>query len=207
MKICYTILLLIAIFAVAYGSYILTYTPQCDGIDVSHHNRRTNLQDGSQPKFMIAKATEGATRRDPKFNHYRNEARQKGMKFGAYHYLKTGKSAKEQFENFKNTVGKDIDIIPVLDVEQTNNKALSPKAMRRLVDEYSALCKEYYGVKPIIYCNEGYRFKYFLGSGYKMWICNWKTRPLLPCTIHQYTDNRDRLDYNCLQGDLSDILL
>lgn len=197
---------------VAAGVYTvdrLAYTPTMDGIDVSHHNVDHGfIMPEPEPRFIIAKATEGSVMRDRNFIELRRIARFADAMFGAYHFLSTATPASIQFANYVETVGDNIDIIPILDVEKhAGMRNLSRKEMRALVREWSRLCKERYGEYPIIYCTDLYRIRYFLDFPNKFWICNLWTKPLTPAVIHQYTHNGNTLDYDHLLVPLSDILL
>ena len=88
-----------------------------DGIDISHHNV---VHDWNKVKvgFIYAKATEGKSHRDTKFVRFRHNAMKRDIPFGAYHFLSTDVSAKQQFRNFKNVVPKgSTTLIPMLDIE------------------------------------------------------------------------------------------
>lgn len=193
----------------------LSYKPSCDGIDVSHYNYITSKARGApdsysaveNSSFLIAKATEGRTFIDSKYTIHKQFARSKGIKFGAYHFLSRGTPAKDQFEHFKKVVGKDIDLIPCLDVEKHNNKNWGFSQVRSYVKEWSELCKEYYGVYPIIYCTDLYRIAFFFDMPNQFWINNWFCKPLTRCAIHQFTHNDETLDYNCLNTDINYITL
>lgn len=187
----------------------MLYSPVMDGIDVSHHNVDNGFTMPSPaPRFIIAKATEGSVSRDPSFVELRRMARRSGAMFGAYHFLSTETPATMQFQNFEQVVGDNIDIIPILDVERHDGmRNLTVSEMRHLVRQWSKLCRERYGVEPIIYCNDWYRVKYFLDFPNRFWICNLICKPLTPAAIHQYTHNGNTLDYNHLMVPMSDILL
>ncbi|MBD5297632.1 MAG: hypothetical protein HDS21_06095 [Bacteroides sp.] len=192
----------------------LTYHPVCDGIDVSHYNYITSK--GCVPDsysavdsstFIIAKATGGASLKDSKFGAHRRYAKAKDIKFGAYHFLTREVSAKEQFEHFKSVVGYDIDIIPCLDVEKYGGKNWTYSQVRKYVKEWSELCREHYGVDPIIYCTDLYRIAFFYDMPNQFWINNWYFKPLISCAIHQYSNNGETLDYNYLNTSINNILL
>lgn len=204
-----TLVILGGIFAYRH----FTYHPVCMGIDVSHHN---NILSGNAPEtyknldslqFLIAKSTQGSGFVDDKFEKHRRFARQNGWKFGAYHFLTREHDASEQFENFRKAVGKDIDIIPCLDIERYDEKAWGRSEARKQLKEWNERCKAYYGVYPIVYCNEFYRIAYFHDMPNKFWISNWVTKPLLPCAIHQYTSNDETLDYDYLPFPIESILM
>ncbi|MDE6236584.1 MAG: glycoside hydrolase family 25 protein [Muribaculaceae bacterium] len=191
-----------------------TYHPVCSGIDVSHYNHitskgrvPTSYSVADSSLFIIAKATEGSTLKDSKFYVHRQYARNKNIKFGAYHFLTRGASPKEQFEHFKRVVGHNIDIIPCLDVERYANKTWTYSQARKYVKEWSKLCKEHYGVNPIIYCTDWYRIVFFYDMPNQFWINNWYFKPLTACAIHQYTNNGETLDYNHLNTNINNLLL
>lgn len=76
-----------------------------DGIDISHHNK---VKDWSKVNvgFIYAKATEGKSHRNTKYKSYRRNAMKRKIPFGAYHFLNTAVSAKQQLDNFKEVVPK-----------------------------------------------------------------------------------------------------
>lgn len=185
------------------------YNPTCNGIDVSHYNDidRLSADIVADLQFIIAKATEGSTLVDRKYKKHRAFAVSKNIKFGAYHFLTKQSPVSEQFEHFKNTVGKDIDIVPCVDIEKVNNKHWGMKEARKAIKEWSELCKEYYGKYPIIYCNDFYRIAYFYDMPNQFWITNWHFRPLTKCAIHQFSNNNETLDYNYLNININEICL
>ena len=193
----------------------LRYSPTCDGIDVSHYNYITTKSSNvpssysaiGQSTFLIAKATEGTTIIDSKYNTHKQFARTKNLKFGAYHFLSKTSSAKDQFEHFKRVVGKDIDLVPCLDVERYNHSDWSLSQVRSYVKEWSELCMDYYGVYPIIYCTDLYRWVFFFDMPNQFWINNTLCKPLTKCVIHQFSHNDETLDYNHLMTDITDIML
>ncbi len=183
----------------------------CHGVDLSHYNdidsKHKAFQVLDNVQFIIAKATEGKLIVDEKFKKHRKYARKHDKKFGAYHFLTMRTPVKDQFENYKRVVGKDIDILPIVDIEKNNGVDWSKKQAREYAQEWIKLCKEYYGVEPIIYCTERYRNKFFPDFSNPFWIANWNGTPSRAHVIHQYTDNRNVLDYNRLNVPLTQILL
>lgn len=131
-----------------------------DGIDISHHNR---VRDWSKVNvgFIYAKATEGKSHRDSKYKSYRRNAMKRKIPFGAYHFLNTKVSAKEQFNNFKSVVPKgSTDLIPMLDVEDVLNSKRSET--QAIFGEWIELCHEYYGSYPIVYCSPQFVYHVYL---------------------------------------------
>lgn len=190
------------------GVSFFNYTPTFDGVDLSHHNRIEHHSEKiANVAFMIAKATEGSDWVDPTYKKHKKYATKHDIKFGAYHFLSKTSPISDQFNLFRKTVGKDIDIIPCVDIEKTAGKHWSRRQARKAIKEWSDSCLSYYGRYPIIYCNDYYRIFYFLDMPNPFWISNWHTRPLTNCVIHQYTSNDETLDYNHLMTDLTNILL
>lgn len=207
--ICSVILILGAIFAYRH----FTYHPVCMGIDVSHYN---DILSDNAPEayknldsieFLIAKATQGKGFVDSKYKRHRHLARKNNLKFGAYHFLTREHSVADQFDNFKKVVGNDIDIIPCLDIERYDDNHWTRGEARAKLKEWNEKCKEYYGTYPIVYCNEFYRLVYFPDMPNKFWICNWTTKPFLDCSIHQFKNNDETLDYNYLPFSIENILI
>lgn len=87
------------------------------GVDVSHHQNGLTLQAvvDSGCEFVYAKATEGATYRDPMFEAWRKGAERHGLLFAAYHFV-SDRPAAAQVANYAATV-RDKTIPVVLDVE------------------------------------------------------------------------------------------
>lgn len=136
---------------------------KADGYDISHHNKNIKW-DKLKVKFVYLKATQGIKFVDPKYNEYKTKAKQSQMLVGAYHFMNPKQSGKSQFQHFKSVVGKDIDLIPVLDVEV-------PEISDRDLLEFITECEKYYGVKPMIYARIDYYYKYYATfAGCKLWL-------------------------------------
>ena len=185
-------------------------------IDISHHNTDVEAKlEKYKPHIVIAKASEGVSFKDPKFNDYFQLCQKRKILFGAYHFLSFDKDIKNQFQNFCSVVkvGNNqykIALKPVLDVERNSGKQTpEAKEIRRMVKEFGQLCYKEFGCYPIIYCNEIYRWYYFAYGfrEYTFWIRNTIAVPLLPCAIHQYKEDKGiNLDFNRI-NDISQILM
>lgn len=165
------------------------------GIDVSHHNDNVlGYIENNEVNYIIAKASEGVTLQDKKYEQHRRLAENKKILFGAYHFLNFNTSARDQFENFKNVAKKQhLDLKPVLDVELYGKKLYPEKShLRALVKEFGELCYNEYGCYPMIYCNEDFKIRYFLTgfSEYPIWICNYVTNNINGCDMQQYKIDR-----------------
>lgn len=131
------------------------HKPVVHGIDVSHHNdlQWEQIERFKDLQFLYAKATEGATFQDDKFEHHRQFAHEHGIKFGAYHFLSTTTPIGQQFANFKNVAGR-CDCLPMLDIEGWRLLRLDSLVLQQMVDEWIDSCQSNWGVKTIIYCSE-----------------------------------------------------
>ena len=129
-----------------------------DGIDVSHHNGTIDWGEVAKEKriqFVYIKATEGRSRKDHAYKRNIRQARAQGLKCGAYHFMSSRSSAKDQFANFASVVDKqEMDLVPVIDIEPSGCKGWSRSEIRENLQEFIQLCKEHYGVSPIIYTSE-----------------------------------------------------
>ena len=152
------------------------------GLDLSAHNGDIDfsLLAADSIDFVVLKATEGATFKDPKFHHNYLAARKAGIRnIGAYHFFKFGTDGKMQGINLLNSlVGKTLELPLVIDLEEWTN----PKNMHtdsivvRLQDMIDYL--ESNGHKLIFYIweNELVRDRF---TDYPLWICSF-TKPPLP---------------------------
>ena len=120
-----------------------------DGIDISHHNRVTDW-DKVKVGFIYAKATEGKSHKDRKYQSYRRNAVKRGIPFGAYHFLSTDIAYEQQFQNFRNSVPKgSTTLLPMLDIE--GELPIPDDSLKSLVGGWIRECHEYYRVYPILY--------------------------------------------------------
>ena len=186
-----------------------------DGIDLSHHNTVTDW-DKVNVKFVYAKATEGKSHKDSKFNSYRRNATKRGIPFGAYHFLSTNVSAKKQFQNFKNVVPKgSTTLIPMLDIE--GRLSISNDSLHALVGGWIKECHDYYGVYPLLYFSPSL-YKRLMGTP-NFWKCQiwfgaidsrWDMITFHTAKIVQFKMDKvdgimGRIDCNHLNGSLDDI--
>ena len=122
------------------------------GIDVSHHQGDINWNKVAKEPigFVYIKATEGETYVDSKFKKNIVGAKKVGLPVGVYHYFRMTSRAHKQFKNFYNTVKKyKIDLIPMVDVETSDDK--STKVLQDSLDVFISLVKAKFGVSPMIY--------------------------------------------------------
>ncbi|MBP3726228.1 MAG: glycoside hydrolase family 25 protein [Bacteroidaceae bacterium] len=158
------------------------------GIDISHHqgdidwDALHNAMVAKCPlRFILVKATEGKSYVDPKFKENFVHARDYGYLRGAYHYLSTKSTAREQAEFFIKTVRlEEGDLPPVLDVEE-RPADMSLLDFQREVLTWLHLVEEHYGVKPILYTYYKFKENYLNDSrfdDYPFWIAHYYVRHL-----------------------------
>ena len=135
------------------------------GIDVSHYQgeidwevlRNQGTIDDCPIRFVMIKATEGATKVDENFEDNFFQAREYGFTRGAYHFYSTRSSAADQARFFiRNVKLENGDLPPVLDVEH-KPKGQTTEAFKQSVLEWLQIVEKHYGVKPILYTY--YKFK------------------------------------------------
>ena len=186
------------------------------GIDISHHQGHINWKhiENRPPHFIFMKATEGATHKDSRYKSYRKEAQKLGISTGAYHFFSYTSDGEQQARHFLKyaNLRKD-DLLPVLDCEYQKKMPQKTKVTNELVKFIRAVEKDL-GVKPIIYCEEGYYKRYLkqdLGNRYPLWICDFRKQPQCEFTFWQKTDRfrhpafRGTIDYNQFYGNLAEL--
>ena len=189
------------------------------GIDVSHYQSQINWDKVAQQDvhFAFIKATEGETYADSIFCRNWSELNRVNIQRGAYHFFRPSLDAEQQARNFAEWVDLDFgDLPPVLDVEvldgMTNIELIN--GMRTWL--YMTEIK--YGIKPIIYTNLKFYYKYLAGhfDDYPIWIARYSPfDPKLPAgkewLFWQY-GNKGKLpgihgdvDFNVFSGTLEEL--
>ncbi len=172
--------------------YILPHSVNVDryrypvaGIDVSKHNGKidfTAVRDDNY-QFVFIKASEGKTYRDEAFDRNYRDARQAGLKVGAYHFFRKNRSGKEQADNFLGVVeGLSLDLPLVIDLEDDwGNGATTSRdtAIERVMEMINILNGK--GYQVMIYTNlDGYN-KYYkdMLADHDLWLCSFTSPDLL----------------------------
>ena len=208
-----------------YGDVSYPEGYEIHGIDVSHHQGKINWQklkdqgmiDKFPVRFVMIKATEGASRIDPNFKENFFQARENGFTRGAYHFYSIYSSAEKQAEFFiKNVKLEKGDLPPVLDVEhkpknQTDEEFVG--SIRKWLD----IVENHYGVKPIIYTYYKFKTRYLNDSvfdDYPYWIAHYyvdKVEYEGAWKFWQHTDAgrlpgiKGRVDFNIYNGSYYDL--
>jgi Lyzozyme M1 (1,4-beta-N-acetylmuramidase) len=128
------------------------------GVDVSRWQGNINWTDlrlhGAN--FVYIKATDGVDHLDPMFHKNWREAREAGMKHGAYHFFYWCSPAADQANWFIRNVPREPGALPpVLDVEWNHLSQCKKRPSRQQVIEkmrvFLTKLEKHYGQRPIIY--------------------------------------------------------
>jgi len=152
-----TIVLLAIIAGIAY--FLATGNEGHRGIDVSHHQGNIDWQKVGEEKdleFVLVKATEGLKMNDPLFTQNLHGARNAQLKVGAYHFFLPNDDGLSQFNHFVKVVGHDIDLKPILDLENAPKRTINDEDYNKQVKKYIDACVKYYGCQPIIYASPSF---------------------------------------------------
>lgn len=136
---------------VALGIYIIAIGQSSyNGIDVSHHNKLKWENIPEQIHFCYIKLTEGTTFVDPMHEYHAKGATKYDMSIGYYHFFRTNKSGKAQFEHFSKQLDSlHYNLIPVIDVENHSNT--HTKQSRKELEIFINCFYNKYRYHPIIY--------------------------------------------------------
>ena len=208
-----------------YGDVSYPEGYEIHGIDVSHHQGKINWQklkdqgmiDKFPVRFVMIKATEGASRIDPNFKENFFQARENGFTRGAYHFYSIYSSAEKQAEFFiKNVKLEKGDLPPVLDVEHKPKNQTDEEfvvSIRKWLD----IVENHYDVKPIIYTYYKFKTRYLNDSvfdDYPYWIAHYyvdKVEYEGAWKFWQHTDAgrlpgiKGRVDFNIYNGSYYDL--
>ena len=212
-------------FRALYGDISYPEGYEIHGIDISHHQGKINWQqlkdegviDKFPVRFIMIKATEGATRVDENFIDNFYQAREYGFTRGAYHFYSVHSPAKDQAEFFiRNVELENGDLPPVLDVEYKPEKQ-SDEDFQKSVLQWLQIVEQHYGVKPIIYTYYKFKMKYLDDAAfdpYPYWIAHYyveKVEYKGPWKFWQHTDVgrlpgiKGYVDFNIYNGSYYDL--
>lgn len=172
-----------------------------EGIDVSHHQGPIEwdkvANDGVH--FVLMKASEAFTFKDPRFQQNFRGCRDNGIRRGAYHFFRPSRDGVRQADNLLAQLdsvefGQAGDLIPTLDCEDFDGGSTSAyqNELRACLDRIEAGI----GKKPLIYTLRSFWLS--IGnpdfSSYPLWVVDLSARefPRLPqhwtdYVIWQYT--------------------
>lgn len=197
---------------------------EIQGIDISHYQGdinwkklRTATINKCPVRFVIVKATEGATLTDENFQDNFYQAREYGFIRGAYHFWSNKVSARRQAEFFIKTVPLERgDLPPVLDVEH-KPKDMSVQDFQYEVLTWLHIIENRYNTKPIIYTYYKFKEAYLNDerfADYPYWIAHYYVQKVEyqgTWKFWQHTDNgrlpgiRGKVDFNIYNGSFYDL--
>ena len=167
-----------------YGDISYPEGYEIHGIDISHHQGKIDWQelkdhgmiDEFPVRFVMIKATEGATKVDENFEDNFYQARKYGFTRGAYHFYSVHSSAKAQAAFFMRKVKlENGDLPPVLDVEH-KPKNQTDDEFKQSILQWLEIIETHYGVKPIIYTYYKFKMQYLsdpVFDDYPYWIAHY----------------------------------
>ena len=110
------------------------------GIDVSHHQHGLSMAAVRRQgyEFVIAKASQGRTVRDPDFHRFRRGARRAGLLFAAYHFLHSDSSGRSQADNLAAALNGATNVPIMIDCEPTEGSSPTMED----VEKFASACAE-----------------------------------------------------------------
>ena len=208
-----------------YGDVSYPEGYEIHGIDISHHQghidwdelKDQGMIDHFPVRFVMLKATEGATRVDENFEDNFYQSREHGFTRGAYHFYSVYSPAKAQAEWFiKNVKLENGDLPPVLDVEHKPQQQ-TDEQFRASILQWLDIVERHYGVKPIIYTYYKFKLRYLNTpdfDDYPYWIAHYyvdKVEYTGPWKFWQHTDAgrlpgiKGNVDFNIYNGSFYDL--
>ncbi|WP_040676782.1 glycoside hydrolase family 25 protein [Rhizobium mesoamericanum] len=128
------------------------------GVDVSRWQGDIDWQKlrTQGANFVYIKATDGGDHLDPMFRKNWRDAKQAGIKRGAYHFFYWCRTAGEQADWFIRNVPREAGALPpVIDVEWNGESSckrrVSPEKVREKMQVFMDKLEQHYGQRPIIY--------------------------------------------------------
>ena len=131
--------------------------------------------------FIFIKSTESTTIRNKFFVNDYAQARKHGIRTGAYHFWSMRTTGAAQADHFiKNTLFKDGDLPPVLDIEPTKSQVeqMGADRMFQQIRVWLRTVERFTHVKPILYVNQMFVNNYLskqtdLKRDYRVWIARY----------------------------------
>jgi lysozyme len=193
------------------------------GVDVSRHSGHVDWAKIKKKgaKFAYIKATEGSDYVDPLFNENLENASQKGILVGAYHFFRFNRDGESQAKIFlKTATPHKGQLIPVIDVE-THGNGLSLKKDKDVIADikvFITIVERATSIKPMVYTNAE-AYDWYIKNDFKdypLWICDLDMEPVVEADdkwdFWQFTFNgeiegvRDDIDFNVYRRSYSDMV-
>ncbi len=191
------------------------------GFDVSHHQGKIDWKKISpqQYQFVYIKATEGGDYQDDHFQKYWLEARERGMRVGAYHFFRLCREGQIQAENFIRSVPNKPDALPpVIDLEYDSNciNTFTKEQLLKQIKIMHDQLQQHFAKQPIFYTSKNFYNIILIGEfkNTPIWIREYQDQPDLkdgrPWTFWQRS-NQSKIqgiakpvDLNVFHGDLDE---
>jgi lysozyme len=169
-------------------------------LDASHNNTPINWGAiSTEVEFIILKATQGASFKDPMFNEYWQHLLSTDYKRGAYHFLTATDSALAQADSF---LSRGIDfskpgcLPPFIDVEDQVPASLNinitkdKQAFIQLITDWINIVEKATGRRVIIYSYKNFFAEYLNNHSWPvnpLWLASYQaTPPGLPVGYNSY---------------------
>lgn len=181
------------------------------GYDISHWNTHAP----ADCDFLIVKASEGETYKDPAFNRHLDSAKIHQIKLcGAYHYAKTNTDVEKNVDNFLKVVSSREEfgesMILALDIEGEDIKR---KNCWDWVLQWCQLVFEKTGIRPLVYTSASYtsKMKKLYENNFGLWVAHWNVeKPVIKVypfwAIWQYSNGGGKLDADVFNGTVEQYL-
>lgn len=192
------------------------------GIDISHYQGDVlwdsirTINDEFPIDYIFIRATMGEKEGDKHFKQNWEQAGNRSILRGAYHYYRPNENSIKQAQNFIDHVQlKSGDLPPVLDIEE-HPKRQSMDSLRIGLKRWLDKVEQHYGVRPILYSGDRY-YADFLErefANYPLWIANynhWVEAPKAHWDFWQFSERgtvngiRGAVDLNLFQGTIEDL--
>lgn len=158
------------------------------GIDVANHQGTINwgAVAGAGVEFMIAKATEGTTFRDPFFGMNWSGAKLVGLARGAYHFARAdlGTSPEGEADWFLSVVepGLEVGDFLCLDIEDADAVHPQPADLHGWVAAWVGRVTARAGFRPLLYSTASYLTAHNLAgkadlADCGLWLASWSDTP------------------------------
>lgn len=200
------------------------------GLDVSHYQGDIDWENiDPEVTFVICKATQGVSFKDPMFATNWSRIKASGRIRGAYHFYVASDDPYLQAEFFWNLIKEeayeDNDLPLVLDVEEASigSTSVAPGRLERDVLTFLNTISELSGKLPIVYVDPSFANTYFKDSRlakYPLWIAEYteKDAPTIPNVwtnngwdfwqrSAKYTEKGilGNVDHDLFDGDINDL--
>ena len=131
--------------------------------------------------FIFIKSTESTTIRNKFYASDYAQARKRDIRVGAYHFWSMRTTGADQAQHFlRNTLFKDGDLPPVLDIEPSKSQVeqMGADRMFQQIRIWLRAVERSTGVKPILYVNQMFVNNYLskqpdLKRDYRVWIARY----------------------------------